>query len=155
MQLRASDTADFNEALVAEPADGFRFTRVRLARDKHNCEEQCGEGAKNHAAKTTPAIAAITTAPTRETSTSNVTKRRTPVFMDVLYVAQMATWFATDTARLPIAIGTLLWAIAALVIVIVSGPTIWFWVCIVGLASGIGGMIYLRSRARRPGIRYE
>jgi hypothetical protein len=67
----------------------------------------------------------------------------------------MARWFTTDTARLPIAIGTLMWAIAALVIVVVWGPTIWFWVCIVGLASGIGGIIYLRRRAQRPNIGYE
>jgi hypothetical protein len=81
--------------------------------------------------------------------------RRTRDDMPVLYVAAMKHWFTDDTAMLPITVGTVLWLVAGIVVLIALGPTLWLWVCAVGFVSGVAGMIYLRRRARRPGIRYE
>ncbi len=155
MHLRSGDATNFHETVVAETANNLRFTGMHIVRKEEGSEKQNNDRAENHAAKTTPAIAARTTALTREISTSNVTKRRTPEFMDVLYVARMVRWFATDTATLPITVGTVLWALAALIVFLTSGANAWLWVCVVGFVCGLGGLLYLRLRAQRPGVRYE
>lgn len=75
--------------------------------------------------------------------------------MDVLYVAVVKQWFTEDSAMLPVTVGTLIWLAAGIIVLIWQGMTIWLAICAIGFVSGAGGMIYLRRRARRPGIRYE
>lgn len=80
--------------------------------------------------------------------------RRAPALMPLLYVAPM--WRTPDTAFIPIAIGTVAWVVAGIVLLVVQPEqSAWLWVCGVGAIAGFGGLIYLNRRARRPGIGYE
>jgi len=65
-----------------------------------------------------------------------------------------------DTAFIPIAIGTVLWVVAGIALVIAgpqqfNGQLWWIAACAIGAIAGAGGLIYLGRRARRPGITYE
>jgi Na+/melibiose symporter-like transporter len=99
-------------------------------------------------------MAAKTTAPTSEIRTSSVMNLRAPALMPLLYVATM--WRTHDTAYIPIAIGTVAWIVAGIVLWIMQREqSAWIAVCAVGALAGLGGLIYLNIRARRPGISYE
>jgi len=58
-----------------------------------------------------------------------------------------------DTARRPVLIGTIAWVIAAVVTAVLSTahPDLrpWTLVCLVGVISGLGGLVYLRWRRAR------
>lgn len=99
-------------------------------------------------------MAAKTTAPTSEIRTSSVMNLRAPALMPLLYVATM--WRTQDTAYIPIAIGTVAWIVAGIALWIMQPEqSAWIAVCAVGALAGLGGLIYLNIRARRPGISYE
>lgn len=89
-----------------------------------------------------------------EIKTIKVTILRALALIFVLYVAVMRR--TNDTAYLPIAVGTALWFVAAIVLLIfqVADP-LWIGVCAVAAITGLIGLIYLGRRAKRPGITYE
>lgn len=146
---------DFRESLISESALHELRGSTRCARyhEKGDCEDAADHSMSDQA-KTTPPRAARTTAPTSEIKTSNVMNRRAPALMPLLYVAPM--WRTPDTAFIPIAIGTVAWVVAGIVLFVVQPEQpAWLWVCGVGAIAGFGGLIYLNRRARRPGIGYE
>jgi hypothetical protein len=63
----------------------------------------------------------------------------------------------TGDALVPIAIGTVAWIIAAIVLMFFreqleqAGTTWWFGACAVGVISGLGGIAYVLYRRRREG----
>lgn len=80
--------------------------------------------------------------------------RRAPALISVLYVAHMRR--TNDTAFIPVAIGTVVWIIAGIVLVLIGSiDRVWIASCAVGALAGAGGLVYLTRRARRPGVGYE
>jgi hypothetical protein len=68
---------------------------------------------------------------------------------------------ARDSATLPVRIGTALWAIAGLILLTQRDRLAehdaqwWLGACAIGVVSGLGGLVYLRIRGRRAGVRFE
>lgn len=66
-----------------------------------------------------------------------------------------------DSATLPVRIGTAAWALAGVALLVSRdrlaehGATWWLGACAIGVVSGLGGLLYLRIRGRRPGVRFE
>ena len=61
-----------------------------------------------------------------------------------------------DNAFWPIAITTCAWLLAGLVLIVIrdrlsDGQRWWIATCAVAVISGVGGMIYVKRRAGRPG----
>lgn len=144
--------ADFVEAVIRKTTHHLLGCHARSAHpDKHPDQEpqQCADQAK-----TTPARAAKTIVLISEIKTIKVTILRALALIFVLYVAVMRR--TNDTAYLPIAVGTALWFVAAIVLLIfqVADP-LWIGVCAVAAITGLIGLIYLGRRAKRPGITYE
>lgn len=54
---------------------------------------------------------------------------------------------------LPVAIGTSAWVVALPVTIVMGGTweNPWFWTCLVGIVSGVGGMRWLARRWERLG----
>ena len=155
MPLGNGHPADFREPLIGESAlDTLRGgTRSARHHEDPDCEDAADHSMSDQA-NTTPPRAANTTAPTREIKTSNVMNRRAPALMPLLYVALM--WRTPDSAFIPIAIGTVAWIVAGIVLLVVQPEqSAWLGVCAIGAVAGVGGLIYLHRRARRPGIGYE
>ena len=69
----------------------------------------------------------------------------------------MSGSLVTGDALVPIILGTVTWAIAAVVLLFVrdslktAGTTWWFGACAVGIISGLGGIAYVLYRRRREG----
>lgn len=64
-----------------------------------------------------------------------------------------------DSASRPVLIGTIIWLVAGLALVIVSlsqsATRPWVWVCLVGVICGAGGLVYLRWRSYRGRRAYQ
>jgi hypothetical protein len=68
--------------------------------------------------------------------------------------------YKNEGALLPITIGTALWAVLGVGLIIgrtaiPDGNEWWLVTCAVAVVSGLGGIVYLRRRARRTSLRQD
>jgi Protein of unknown function (DUF2530) len=61
-----------------------------------------------------------------------------------------------DPPMTPLALGGMaIWAVAGLVLWIVSAPDGWLWVCVAGFLLGLPGWAFMRGHDRRRAARLE
>lgn len=59
-----------------------------------------------------------------------------------------------DDALVAVTTGTVVWLVVGCVLLLLRdriepGSEWWLWTCLVGVVSGVGGILYLRRRRRR------